>query len=91
MAAIGNAGGGQNNDYTALGDTVNATFRYETATKEAGTDVLIGPDTHTVLKSMTGDIFKPYTVALKGYAKPANLFGIAFPELRKFAEGLSDA
>jgi adenylate cyclase len=91
MAAIGNAGGGQNNDYTALGDTVNATFRYETATKEAGTDVLIGPDTHAILSAMAGDIFKPYTVALKGYDKPANLWGITFAELRKFSEGLPEA
>ena len=88
MAAIGNTGGGQNNDYTALGDTVNATFRYETATKEAGTDVLIGPDTHAVLKALTGDVFKPYTVTLKGYDKPAHLFGITFPELRTLSEGL---
>ena len=51
-------------------------------------DVLIGPDTHAVLKALTGDIFKPYTVVLKGYDKPANLFGITFPELRTLAEGL---
>ncbi|MEQ1945944.1 MAG: adenylate/guanylate cyclase domain-containing protein [Bryobacteraceae bacterium] len=91
MAAIGNTGGGQNNDYTALGDTVNATFRYETATKEAGTDVLIGPETHAVLKAMGPDLFTPYTVNLKGYDKPANLFGISFADLRKFAEGLPES
>ena len=91
MAATGNTGSGQYNDYTALGDTVNATFRYETATKEAGTDVLIGPDTHAVLQALGRDVFKPYTVSLKGYEKPADLFGITFSELRKFALGLPEA
>jgi adenylate cyclase len=90
MAAIGNTGGGQNADYTALGDTVNATFRYETATKEAGTDVLIGPETHAVLKGLVGEAFKPYTVNLKGYDKPANLFGITFAEMRELAAKLPE-
>ena len=45
MAALGNAGGTENSDYTALGDTVNFAFRIESATKEVGLDLLIGDQT----------------------------------------------
>jgi len=40
-AAIGNAGSDHTADYTALGDTVNAAFRFESATREIRQDLAI--------------------------------------------------
>jgi adenylate cyclase len=41
-AMVGNTGSGERPDYTALGDTVNAAFRLETATKQIQSDLALG-------------------------------------------------
>ena len=43
-AMVGNTGSAGSADYTALGDTVNAAFRLESATKDIGCDVAIGEE-----------------------------------------------
>jgi adenylate cyclase len=105
LAALGNAGGSENADYTALGDTVNAAFRIETATKEVGMDLLVGDQTFDSASQLASQIlitkhggaaadFKPqdwfssHVVSLKGYDKPAKVWGIHFSELRSFVDAL---
>ena len=44
-AVIGNMGSSSRFDYTAIGDAVNTAARLESATKEVGTDLLIGENT----------------------------------------------
>ncbi len=83
FATIGNAGSEHLTDHTALGDTVNAAFRFESATKEAGTDVIIGSNTYAALiHDPISACFRPLTVALKGYEKPWSVWAAAFAELR---------
>jgi adenylate cyclase len=84
-AAIGNAGSEHSADYTALGETVNAAFRFETATRNIGLDVVIGRETMKYLKQC-GDnperFFEEKTVQLKGYEIPAKVWATTFPNLR---------
>lgn len=54
-AAIGNAGSDHTADYTALGDTGNAAFRFESATREIGQDLVIGQETMTCLRKAGRD------------------------------------
>jgi len=51
-AAVGNPGSAQVMDFTALGDTVNAAFRLETASKELKTDVVLGQPTFDYIKAL---------------------------------------
>ncbi|WP_013321892.1 adenylate/guanylate cyclase domain-containing protein [Gloeothece verrucosa] len=87
-AMVGNTGSGDHPDYTAIGDTVNAAFRLESATKEIGADVAIGEKTYSYL----GDIedaqqhFHENTVHLKGYDTPTITYGTTFEELDCFLE-----
>jgi adenylate cyclase len=91
LAAIGNAAGsGSLTDYTALGDTVNVAFRLETATKNAGVDLLMGLESFEWLSRLaeTGSNFVAHTVKLKGYAQPMPAWGAKFADLEKFVAGL---
>ena len=77
IATIGNTGGSGQMDFTAMGDTVNAAFRIESATKQVGVDIAIGAGT---CKSLGQDLqlerhFQPYQVHLKGYDSPADIWG----------------
>jgi adenylate cyclase len=86
-AAIGNAGSEQHADYTALGDTVNAAFRFESATRELGLDLVVGQETMACLRQC-GDnperFFEERTVTLKGYERPTNVWAASFLSLCKF-------
>lgn len=89
FAMVGNTGSGDRPDYTALGDTVNAAFRLETSTKQIGQDVAIGESTyqHLVdLDSNSMNLFKHYTVALKGYDVPTKTHACNFAELDTFLQ-----
>jgi adenylate cyclase len=86
-AAIGNAGSAHTADYTALGETVNAAFRFESATREIGLDVVIGRETMKYLRQC-GDnpeqFFEEKTVQLKGYEIPAKVWATSFANFRDF-------
>ena len=71
-------------DYTALGDTVNAAFRLEAATKQIGLGVALGQRTYEELKLPPTAPFSRREVALKGYDKLTTAFGISFDDLQGF-------
>ena len=68
-------------DYTALGDTVNAAFRLETATKAMGMGVAIGERVYLGLPDGARRSFARRDVHLKGYDGPSMAFGISFEAL----------
>jgi adenylate cyclase len=81
-AMVGQMGSGSNPEYTALGDTVNAAFRLESATKEIGVDIALGETTHQYLGDLMLDSpFKQHIVNLKGYEAPVPAYGATFKEL----------
>jgi adenylate cyclase len=86
LAMIGNTGSGDRPDYTAIGDTVNAAFRLESATKEIAVDLLIGVTTYKHLCKLesTKQVFRQYTVSLKGYGTSTTAYGTTFSELDQF-------
>jgi adenylate cyclase len=92
LATIGNAAGsGSLTDYTALGDTVNTAFRLESATKEAGVDVLLGNESFDSLSQISkpGPYFTKRSVHLKGYEKPVTAWGASFADVEKFVAELT--
>lgn len=92
-AMVGNTGSGEHPDYTAIGDTVNAAFRLESATKEIHLDIALGERTYNSLSdfSEAKELFHPYEVNLKGYDKPMVTYATTFDDLGKLLdEFLSD-
>jgi class 3 adenylate cyclase len=71
-------------EYTALGDTVNAAFHLEAATKQIGLDVALGERTFQELALPAGSPFARREVALKGYEGPSTVWAISFDELQAF-------
>jgi len=71
-------------DYTALGDTVNAAFRLESATKTLGLGVAIGENTYEQLVTPARGSFTRREVVLKGYDEPTTAWAISFEELGEF-------
>lgn len=90
-AMVGNTGSGNHPDYTALGDTVNAAFRLETATKALGLDLAMGETTNEVLQTTgAGDqFFQTHTVTLKGYDDPIRVQAGTFSDLNRFLTSAS--
>ena len=70
-AVIGNMGSESRFDYTAIGDAVNCGARLESATKEAGVDILIGERTESLCGYYLQEL-DPMPV--KGKAKPLRVF-----------------
>lgn len=85
-AMVGNTGSSDRPDYTALGDTVNAAFRLESATKPLGLDFAIGETTYEYLQKAGVDnpCFKRFTVEMKGYEEPITTRAGTFADLNKF-------
>lgn len=85
-AMVGNTGSGDHPDYTAIGDTVNAAFRFESATKELGLDIAVGEQTYEYFGDLPQgqNLFEEYTVTLKGYEMPTLTYGVTFEELEIF-------
>lgn len=86
-AMVGNyAGRGDRPDYTAIGDTVNAAFRLESATKEIGLDIALGETTYSHLADMgiAQKRFKEYKVNLKGFDEPTCTYAGTFEDLDYF-------
>ncbi len=73
-------------DYTALGDTVNAAFRLEAATKGIGLEVALGERTFRELSIPESWPFSRREVELKGYEGPSTAWAISFEELRRFLD-----
>lgn len=91
FAMVGNTGSGDRPDYTALGDTVNAAFRLESATKQAQLDVMMGALTQQYLNP-TGDLsqfFQPQSLQLKGYEEAFNAYGCSFEDLASCLERMA--
>jgi adenylate cyclase len=70
-------------DYTALGDTVNAAFRLESATKGIGLGVALGKRTHDELSVPARNCFVRREVELKGYDGASIAWAISFEALRE--------
>ena len=85
-AIVGNTGSGDRPDYTALGDTVNAAFRFESSTKQLGLDIALGETTYKCLQALGANeqIFKRYTVNMKGYDTPIEAHAGTFSDLNRF-------
>lgn len=81
-AVIGNTGTADRPDYTALGDTVNAAFRLESATRPLSKDIAIGESTWELLRQLVGDDgFEGQTLEVKGYDQPLVVYTTDFPAL----------
>ena len=82
-ASIGNFGSIAASDHTALGDVVNKAFRLESATKEVGCELVIGPETHAVISKApgAGAVFTQSQIKLKGYNEPATVYGTQLSSL----------
>ena len=72
-AVIGNMGSDNRFDYSAIGDAVNTAARLESATKEAGVDLLIG---ETTAKKMPYDLTLLAPIKVKGKAKALKVYTI---------------
>ncbi|MGB3572607.1 MAG: adenylate/guanylate cyclase domain-containing protein [Phormidesmis sp.] len=85
-AMVGNSGSSDRPDYTPLGDTVNAAFRFESSTKQLGLDISVGETTYQALEQLgvSEQTFKRYAVNLKGYEQPLNTHCCAFSDLERF-------
>jgi adenylate cyclase len=71
QAVLGNMGSETRFDYTAIGDAVNTAARLESATKEAGVDLLIGESTAQAVDYELQSL-KP--IKVKGKAKPLKIY-----------------
>ncbi len=87
-AMVGNTGTGDRPDYTALGDTVNAAFRLESATKQIGRDVALGESTYGYLVESisNANLFQQHAVNLKGYDTPTVTYAGSFSDLDTFLQ-----
>jgi adenylate cyclase len=70
-------------DFTALGDTVNAAFRLESATKGIGLAVALGERTHNELAVPLRSSFVRREVELKGYDGASIAWAISFEALQE--------
>ena len=71
-AVVGNMGSDSRFDYSAIGDAVNTAARLESATKEAGVDILIGERT----ASKIPEAYLHDTIKVKGKAKALKVYTI---------------
>ena len=91
FAMVGQMGTSQHPDYTALGDTVNAAFRLESATKEIGMDVAIGEQTYGQTPYAAVLLpFRQYQVKLKGYDGPTVTYAGTFEAVANFLQKLQN-
>jgi adenylate cyclase len=70
-------------EFTALGDTVNAAFRLESATKGIGLGVAVGERTYLEMTPQTQACFVRREVELKGYDGASVAWAISFDSLQE--------
>lgn len=73
-------------DYTALGDTVNAAFRLESATKGIGLGVAVGESVYRELAAAARNSFIRRDVELKGYEGSSIAWAISFEGLQQLLQ-----
>lgn len=86
LATLGNTGAGSASDFTAIGDSVNVAFRLESASKELGTDLVLGTTTFEYLRERppAATHFRTSEAKLKGYDAPVQTWHISFAALNEF-------
>ena len=84
-AMVGNVGKGEHPDYTAIGDTVNAAFRLEAATKEIHENLAMGETTYEYLTKLEKmqEWFRKHEVRLKGYEGSKITYATTFEEIEQ--------
>ncbi len=70
-------------EFVALGDTVNAAFRLEAATKELGLGIALGERSFSALPESLRSLFVQKTAALKGYDGATTVWAISFEDLAR--------
>jgi adenylate cyclase len=86
VATLGNTGAGSASDFTAIGDSVNVAFRLESASKELGTDLVLGTSTFDYLRQLPSAAthFRTSEANLKGYDAPVKTWHTSFAGLSEF-------
>ena len=80
QAILGNIGGSGYREYTAIGDSVNMAFRFETESKKLGKDIVLGPESYKHLpERFWGNARQSVTV--KGKSEPVFVWAISFAEI----------
>ena len=74
----------EGSDNIAIGNTVNAAFRLETATKSIGLDIAVGEGVYAAFRDAAPPHFRRFEVPLKGYEGPCAVWGISFEDLHQF-------
>jgi adenylate cyclase len=90
LCIMGNSGPQDNPDFSPLGDSVNAAFRLESATKNSGFDVALGRLTFASLRSGSPDAAKYFDkriVDLKGYERQVEVWLTSYSGLEDFLVG----
>jgi adenylate cyclase len=88
LASLGNLGSDRSVDYTALGDSVNKTFRLESATRTIDCDLLLGNAAYVLLEpKFRDDRFRNTIVSLKGYSEPEVAWATSAQELKAVVSG----
>jgi adenylate cyclase len=72
QAIVGDVGGSRKLDYTAYGDAINRAARLETANKELGTSICIGPG--TAARLAPGTVRSLGMVSVRGQSEPVEVF-----------------
>lgn len=81
-AILGNVGANSRRDYTALGDAVNAAFRFEKATKTLKRDLVAGPKSYKHFRSVIDESCLR-EVTVKGKGKPIPVCALTYEELAR--------
>lgn len=72
---VGNMGSDQRFDYSALGDAVNLSARFQTLSSNYGSYIVIGEDTEALIRDRFTLMPIDY-ISVKGRATPTNLFAL---------------
>lgn len=84
-AILGNVGATSRCDYTALGDSVNLAFRFESESKSLGTDVVIGPDSYKHLPNKVWER-RLHSIKVKWKDKPVTVCALNFDQVGKIID-----